>query len=69
MTLHPQSLAPISEDTVRVVRAAFPKSNLYMRMRDELGVLFNDERIKLTSFQGTRQLFRNVRSLHPSTLV
>lgn len=42
MTLHPQPLTPIPEETARVARAAFPKGNLYLRMRDELGVFFND---------------------------
>jgi len=42
MTLHPQAIAPIPEETVRVARVAFPKGNLYLRMRDGLGVFFND---------------------------
>ncbi len=42
MTLHPQPLTPIPAETARVARAAFPKGNLYLRMRDELGVFFND---------------------------
>jgi transposase len=28
---------PIPEETVRVAHAAFPKGNVYMRMRDALG--------------------------------
>lgn len=43
MTLHPQPLPSIPEETVRVARAAFPKGNLYLRMRDALGVFFTDE--------------------------
>jgi transposase len=39
MSLQPQPLDPIPAETVRVARAAFPKGNTYMRMRDELGVL------------------------------
>ncbi len=35
-------MKPIPADTVRVRRAAFPKGNLYISMRDELGVLFKD---------------------------
>ncbi|MET8704749.1 transposase, partial [Kitasatospora sp. NPDC004723] len=31
-------------ETVRVARAAFPKGSLAIRIRDELGVLFTDER-------------------------
>ena len=43
MSLHPQPLGPVPEETARVARAAFPKGNLYMRMRDELGRLYEDE--------------------------
>ena len=42
MSLHPQTTYPIPEDTQRVARAAFPKGNLYMRMRDELGEIYQD---------------------------
>jgi transposase len=40
MSLRPMSIDPIPEETVRVARAAFPKGNLFIRMRDELGVIF-----------------------------
>ena len=43
MSLHPQPLGPVPEDTARVARAAFPKGNVYLRMRDELGRLYEDE--------------------------
>jgi transposase len=42
MSLPPQSIGPVPEDTARVARAAFPRGNLYIRMRDELGTLFTD---------------------------
>ena len=42
MSLDPQSNYPIPEDTQRVARAAFPRGNLYMRMRDELGEIYQD---------------------------
>ena len=42
MSLNPQTSYPIPEDTQRVARAAFPKGNLYMRMRDELGEIYQD---------------------------
>src|SRR6266508_714502 len=42
MSLDPQTNYPIPEDTRRVARAAFPKGNLYMRMRDELGEVYGD---------------------------
>jgi len=32
----------IPEETVRVAKAAFPKGNVYIKMRDELGVLYQD---------------------------
>ncbi len=37
MSIDPQTDYPIPEDTQRVDRAAFPKGNLYMRIRNELG--------------------------------
>jgi transposase len=43
MSLQPQSLTPIPEETIRVAQAAFVKGNRYMRMRDDLGVFFQDE--------------------------
>jgi transposase len=43
MSLQPRALQEVPEDTIRVARAAFPKSNVYMLMRDELGALYADE--------------------------
>ncbi|MEH2105683.1 MAG: transposase [Nostoc sp.] len=43
MCLHPEEIPPIPDETVRVAKAAFPKGNLYMRLRDELGVFYKDE--------------------------
>ena len=31
------------QDTARVARAAFPKGNVYMEMRDVLGTIYDDE--------------------------
>ena len=42
MSLRPDPVGPVPEETARVARAAFPKGNAYMRMRDELGVLYED---------------------------
>jgi len=36
MTLQPQSEFSIPEETMRVARAAYPKGNIYMKMRDAL---------------------------------
>jgi len=43
MSLKLQPLGPIPEQTVKVAKAAFPKGNTYMTMRDELGVFFSDD--------------------------
>ena len=43
MSLQVQTTYPIPEETQRVARAAFPKGNLYMRMRDELGEIYTDQ--------------------------
>ncbi|MBK8755092.1 MAG: transposase [Candidatus Competibacteraceae bacterium] len=42
MSLQPQEMAPVPEETQRVARAAFPKGNLYVRLRDEIGTIFDD---------------------------
>jgi transposase len=42
MSLQPQGLCPVPEETTRVARAAFPRGSLYLRMRDELGTLYED---------------------------
>ncbi len=43
MSLRPEPIRPVPEGTVRVARAAFPKGTTYTRMRDELGVVWEDE--------------------------
>ena len=42
MAMHPSSIDPVPEDTARVARAAFRKGTLLMRIRDEIGVLYDD---------------------------
>jgi transposase len=42
MSLKPSLIEVVPSETIRVARAAFPKGNLYLAMRDELGVLFED---------------------------
>ena len=42
MSLQPSVIEPVPEETARIALAAFPKGNLYLSMRDELGTLFND---------------------------
>jgi transposase len=43
MSLNPQRSPEVPEETAIVARAAFPKGNTYIRMRDELGPVFADE--------------------------
>lgn len=44
MSLHPQPIAPIPDDTTRVARAAFRAGNPWLRLRDDLGVFYADAR-------------------------
>ena len=43
MSLHPKPIPPIPEDTARVARAAFPKGNIYLQLRDTLETIYVDE--------------------------
>src|SRR5512144_2898922 len=43
MTVKPSPIPPIPEETKRVAEAAFPKGNVYMQMRDEIGSLYQDD--------------------------
>lgn len=42
MSLHSQKIGNIPPDTIRVAQAAFRSGNIYLRMRDELGVFYSD---------------------------
>ena len=42
MSLKPGSVPDVPELTARVAHAAFPKGSPYLRLRDELGVVFDD---------------------------
>jgi transposase len=43
MTLHPTPASPVPDETARIARAAVPKGNLYVQMRDVLGTIYTDE--------------------------
>jgi transposase len=43
MTLHPTPVSPVPEETARIARAAIPKGNVYVQMRDVLGSIYTDE--------------------------
>ncbi len=43
MSLKPEPIGPVPEETARIARAAFPKGKLYLRLKDELGTLYQDD--------------------------
>jgi transposase len=42
MSLQPQEIPPILEETRRIAQAAFPRGTVYMRMRDELESIYEN---------------------------
>ena len=42
MSLRPQTVPSVPEETARIPPAAFPKGNLYMQIWDEIGILLTD---------------------------
>jgi transposase len=44
VALRPELIGPIPEETARIARAAFPKGHQYLRLRDELGTIYDDAR-------------------------
>ncbi len=62
MVLHRQSIKPIPSLTKEIAQKAFPKGNLYMSLRDELGIFYDDEDFaELYSSEGQP-------ALHPGSL-
>jgi transposase len=45
MSLHPEPIGAIPEQTARVAHSAFPTGNSYLRMRDELESLVEDREL------------------------
>lgn len=43
MSLQPQAIPPVPEETAQVARAILPKGNTCIHMRDTLGTFFRDE--------------------------
>src|SRR5260370_29764424 len=43
MSLKPEPIGPIPPETVRLAKAVFPEGSTFMKMRDELGTLYQDE--------------------------
>jgi len=53
MSLHPKPGSRVPEGTARVARAAFPKGNDYLTLRDELEVIYTDSQfMRLFSHRG-----------------
>lgn len=42
MTMQPKDNTAIPAETVRVARAAFPKGNVYLKLRDALEMIYQD---------------------------
>jgi len=42
MSLHPEEIGSVPEETARVAKASFPKGNRYIRLREVLGTIFDD---------------------------
>lgn len=55
MSLSPQQLPAIPEETARVARSLHPKGNRYMWLRDQLGAIYDDEQFA-TLYPTTGQL-------------
>ena len=43
MCLKPQTIRDVLLEMVRVVRAVFPKDNIYIHLRDTVGTIYQDE--------------------------
>jgi transposase len=43
MSLHPQEIPPVPEETRRVAQAVFPRGNVYTRLRDAFGPIYDDQ--------------------------
>ena len=43
MSLHPEPIGPVPEETARVAQAAFPLGNVYLRLHDAFGNMYQDE--------------------------
>ena len=43
MSLKPEPIGPVPEETARLAKAVFPEGSTFIKLRDELGTLFQDE--------------------------
>lgn len=42
MSLNPQQISPVPEETACIAHAAYPKGNVDIHMRDVLGTIYED---------------------------
>ena len=42
MSLRPEPIGAVPEETARIARAAFPRGTTWLRLRDELGSIYED---------------------------
>ena len=53
MSLQPQDVPEIPNDTFEVAKAVFPPGNLYLQMREQLGIIYKDhDFVELFSHRG-----------------
>jgi transposase len=43
MSLKPSPIPPVPSETARVARAAFPKGNIYLKLRERVGTILHDD--------------------------
>jgi transposase len=43
MSLKSEGINPVSSGTARIAHAAYPQGNVFMHMRDELGMIYQNE--------------------------
>src|SRR6266852_7055800 len=43
MSLQPHAIDPVPEETARLARAAYPRGNVYIQLRDEIGTIYQDQ--------------------------
>ena len=49
MSLRPEPIEPVPEETARIARLAFPHGSIWLRLRDELGTIYEDDAFAPTS--------------------
>jgi transposase len=55
MSMKPQNIGEVPKQTARIANAAFPQGNIYLKMREKVGVLFEDAQFaSLFSRRGQR---------------